>query len=102
VKAFKVNLFYRGKKTWLYYIKIKGLYKIGVTLDKGPDSIHNRFKKDKTNIDIIDKFLFQDGADAYDIEQFIIKDNNNCKYIGENVLVSGNSELFTTDIMQYK
>ena len=59
-------------------------------------------KKDKTNIDIIDKFLFQDGADAYDIEQFIIKDNNNCKYIGENVLVSGNSELFTTDIMQYK
>jgi hypothetical protein len=108
-EGFHGRTFYKNKKTVLYYLKVtknssaETAYKIGVTLfrENIQHSINERFKKDKKQVTIetIKTFLFQDGADAYDIEQYIIKDNKCYKYT-KNILKSGNSELFSEDVFK--
>ena len=96
--------YYKDKPTYLYYIKINELYKIGITIDRGEflSSINTRFEKDiKRGIDIkiITGYHFQNGAEAYELEQQLISLNKHHKYIGEDILISGNSELFTKNIL---
>jgi len=95
--------FYKDKKTILYYIKIKGLnnedlYKIGVTLYK--DSIEKSLKKRfyKQEYEIIETDIFEDGSEAFTLEQQILKFNREYRYLGEKVIKSGNTELFIKDI----
>jgi len=95
--------FYRDKKTILYYIKIKGLnnedlYKIGVTLYK--DSIEKSLKKRfyRQEYEVIETDIFEDGSEAFTLEQSILKFNREYRYLGEKVLSSGNTELFIKDI----
>jgi len=87
--------YYRNKQTLLYYVKINNLYKIGVTIH----DIHIRFNN-SDNVILIESWIFEDGAEAFIIEQNIIKNNVKNKYFGENVIKSGNTELFITDIKQ--
>lgn len=87
---------YKNRITTLYYIKVNNLYKIGITLE----SVERRFRKDKgVYIEIIKTWVFEDGSLAYDKEQEIIKNNKEFKYLGENILNGGNSELFYEDIL---
>lgn len=89
---------YKNKKTTLYFIKVENVFKIGITLT----NVNNRFKKDLrkgTNIEIINKWVFDDGSKAYQLEQKILKEFNNYQYFGTNILISGNSELFTHNII---
>jgi len=97
--------FYKNKKTILYYIKIKGLnnedlYKIGVTLYK--ESIEKSLKKRfyRQEYEIIQTDIFEDGSEAFTLEQQIIKFNREYRYLGEKVLSSGNTELFIKDIIK--
>ncbi len=104
-EGFHGREFYRNKKTWLYYLKIGELYKIGVTIDRGgyKSSIKERYQREikrGMKFNTIESFIFQDGSDAYDIEQFVINNNKCDRYVGEDVLKSGNSELFITDIFK--
>jgi len=99
--------FYRGKKTILYYIKIKGLnnedlYKIGVTLYK--ESIEKSLKKRfyRQEYEIIQTDIFKDGSEAFTLEQQILEFNREYRYLGEKVLKSGNTELFIKDITYEK
>lgn len=62
---------YKDKLTILYYIKINSMYKIGLTRK----SVESRFKEEIKNgvtIDILKTIEFEDGWDAYIIEQAVL------------------------------
>ncbi len=89
---------YIGRPTTLYYIKVDNLFKIGLTRK----SVEDRFKHDlkNINIEIIETWHFDNGEDAYDKEQKILKAYVDYRYKGENILKSGNTELFTEDVLK--
>lgn len=102
----KINL-YKNRKTILYYVKVDNYYKIGITLFDGRRSIESNILKKRFGIDIkngrsiniIKSKLYDDGSNAYITEQKIIYENKKHKYEGENMLVSGNTEMFNKNIL---
>lgn len=100
--------FYFNKQTFLYYIKVNNLYKIGITLKNKNDietAIKRRFSSDinnKINIELLNYELFSNGSEAFELEQKILLKFHNLKYIGENILKSGNSKMFTENILKDK
>lgn len=83
----------------LYYLKINScnLYKIGIT----NNSVKERYtNKELDDVTIIKEWQYENGADAYNEEQLLLKEFKYCKYTGDPILNSGNSELFTVDILQ--
>jgi len=63
---------YKNRSALLYYIKIEDVYKIGITVG----SVHSRFSTELNkgiNIDIIDTVTFDDGIEAYNKEQEILR-----------------------------
>lgn len=89
---------YENKETILYYIKINGLYKIGLTRK----SVISRYYKELESgydIEIIFTATYSNGAEAFKEEQRILKEYSNFKYKGEKMLINGgDSELFTINI----
>lgn len=85
----------------LYYLKITTsngqiLYKIGIT----NRTVNERFSLiDLNKIEIIKQKLYENGQEAYDWEQKILKMYKKYKYKGPKILDSGNTELFTEDVM---
>lgn len=83
----------------LYYIKFiyneVAYYKIGIT----NNSVKKRFKSEKNPYTIIHQELFDIGQHAYDKEQQILRDFDAYR-IKTRFLVSGNSEVFSTDILK--
>lgn len=90
-----------SKPGTLYYLKVTAvtgliLYKIGVT----NKSVNERFKlTDLQKIEVIKLKLYNLGREAYDEEQCILKKYKQYKYIGPDVLSSGNTELFIKDVL---
>ncbi len=86
----------------LYYLRITVseevvLYKIGIT----NRTVTERFtKSDLQLITIIDEWGFDNGRDAWDRERDVLNSFRKYKYLGPNVLSSGNSELFTHDVLE--
>ena len=95
-----------NKPAILYYLKIttnsnRILYKIGIT----NNSVNERFTlKELERIEIVKQKLYENGTDAYNWEQRLLAMYKQYQYVGPNILVSGNTELFTEDIiaMYYK
>lgn len=93
--------FDNNKPAILYYLKIttdkgKVLYKIGIT----NRTVNERFSlTDLKKIEIIKQKLYENGQDAYNWEQKILKKYKKYKYKGPKVLDSGNTELFTEDVL---
>lgn len=89
------------KPAILYYLRIttndgQVLYKVGVT----NRTVNERFSLvDLSKIEIIKQKSYECGREAYVIEQEILKTFKNVKYEGPNILESGNTELFTEDIV---
>ncbi len=85
----------------LYYLRVDDyvfgpLYKIGIT----NRSVFERFqKRDLEKITIISRWQFSEGVGALGKETEILRHFKRSKYKGEHVLTSGNSELFTKDIL---
>lgn len=84
----------------LYYLKIDTgseiLYKVGIT----NNSIDKRFTvRDRSLITILHQVWYRNGQEAYNEEQRILKQFKKCKYQGPDILNSGNTELFTEDIL---
>lgn len=89
---------YKNRPTTLYYIKVGSLYKIGLTMK----SVKQRFYSDVKNgvdISIIKEWNFNNGATAFDLEQQILENNQDKQYKGKKILISGNTELLTTNIL---
>lgn len=82
----------------LYYLSINSgeAFKIGIT----NRSIEERFpKRDLIKITPIRQWYFSKGQDAYYNEQLILKEFIKFKYNGLPLLTSGNTELFSVDIL---
>jgi len=60
-----------------------------------------RFGKELDFIEILETKIFQNGAEAFLLEQNIINENWKYNYKGSKVLKSGNTELFTEDIRKW-
>lgn len=93
--------FDKSKSAYLYYLKIttneeKILYKIGVT----NRTVNERFSLiDLNKIEIVKQKLYEKGQEAYDWEQKILNMYKKYKYKGPKILDSGNTELFTENVM---
>ena len=84
----------------LYYLSVKQgeAYKIGIT----NNSVKQRYSNvELQNITIIWQEEFENGQEAYDKEQEILKRYKHLKYEGEDLLKIGNTELFREDIINY-
>ena len=103
---------YRGKPTYLYYISIsdglKTQYKIGVCLKKKSKNIqvaiNKRYSSEIKTLDIkiLKSELFDDGENAYLMEQKIIMSNKNILIdYSDMMLESGYTETFHSDIIDY-
>lgn len=88
------------KPAILYYLKITTptiiLYKIGIT----NSTVNKRFTLlDREVITVLRQTEYLLGKDAYDEEQRILKEFKQFQYIGPDILSSGNTELFTQDVL---
>jgi len=91
--GFKFN-----KPAVLYYLSILGgiAYKVGIT----NRSVKDRFTHlDSTKIKILQTISYINGKEAYLAEQTILKEFEYAKYMGVDLLSSGNSELFYYDVL---
>ena len=90
-----------GKQAYLYYLKIttdtnQMLYKIGIT----NRTVNERFNlTDLSKIEIIKQKLYIDGAEALKWETKLKRMYKEYQYKGPDILSSGNTELFTEDII---
>lgn len=83
----------------LYYLSINNgeAYKIGIT----NRTVKARFKKeDYSKIQVISEEKFDLGKDALEKEQNILQKYKEYKYTGNDLLKSGNTELFNIDILK--
>lgn len=90
--------FDKTKPGILYYLSINHgqAYKIGIT----NLSVDKRYSlKELSTIRIIKTWDFAIGQEAYDAEQYYIKEYAYAKYTGDPLLVTGNTELFNCDIL---
>jgi hypothetical protein len=94
INLFKVER-YKNKMTILYYVKIGGFYKIGLT----QSSIKSRFRY-VNNIEIIDFWEYEDGAIPWKIEKAVLSETNNYK-ISKNIspIQEGWTEIRSKDIL---
>lgn len=90
--------FNKQRSATLYYLSIQNgtAYKIGVT----NTTIQKRFSSQElSTIRILKETHYEHGDDAYATEQFILKEFSYAKYTGDKLLISGNTELFNSDIL---
>lgn len=93
--------FDKNKPAILYYLKIttddgQTLYKIGIT----NRTVNERFNlTDLNKIEILKQKQYPVGQDAYEWEQKLLKLYKQYQYKGPDILSSGNTELFTEDIV---
>ena len=93
--------FDKNKPAILYYLKIttdtnQVLYKIGIT----NRTVNERFNlTDLSKIEIIKQKLYDNGQDALDWETKLKRMYKEYQYKGPDILSSGNTELFTEDII---
>lgn len=85
---------YFHEPTVLYYIKVQGLYKIGIT----KQSLEKRFSGEPS-IEIINTWQFSTGKIAYLIEQECLRATQKDQYVGSAVLTAGNTELRIKDVI---
>ena len=95
------NGFQPNKPAILYYLKIttdtnQVLYKIGIT----NRTVNERFNlTDLSKIEIVKQKLYDNGQDALDWETKLKRIYKEHQYKGPDILSSGNTELFTEDII---
>lgn len=93
--------FQPSKPAYLYYLKVttnegRELYKIGIT----NRTVNERFNlTDLSKIEIVKQKLYADGAEALKWETRLKRMYKEYQYKGPDILSSGNTELFTEDII---
>ena len=87
------------RRTMLYYLLLEHnghqYYKIGITAR----SVEGRYtKQEMEKITILHTMWFSTGAQAYSYEQTILNYYKCNKYYGEDILLSGNTEILTKPV----
>ncbi|MDB2405686.1 DUF723 domain-containing protein [Arcobacteraceae bacterium] len=87
------------KPAILYYLKIMNgvAYKIGIT----NRSIVERFGTDMEYIEVLKTWYYKLGSNAQKEETRILREFKQKKYCGQNILKSGNTELFKSDVLGF-
>jgi hypothetical protein len=86
---------------YLYYVRFDHvvygpLYKIGIT----NKSVKRRFKQEKVSFTTIKTWYFENGREAYEMEQRLHKEHAAFLYTGDKFLYhNGDRELFTRDVL---
>lgn len=92
---------YKNQKTTLYYIKINDFYKVGIT----KASVESRFKKEIDSgekIEILKTIEFEDGWEAYKLEQRILKETRHLSVQKEESPIKGGwTEVRKSDISEF-
>lgn len=86
------------KPAILYYLSVNNgqAYKIGIT----NQSVQDRYSLEElSRISILRTWEYAIGKEAYDAEQFSLKEYKYAKYTGISLLKSGNTELFSYDVL---
>lgn len=94
-----VNGFKKDKPAILYYLSINNgeAYKIGIT----NNTVTIRFSAEELKlIKVIATWDYDIGNDAYIKEQQILSKYKKYQYKGDSMLVNGNTELFTKDVLK--
>lgn len=97
-----ISGFQPNKPAYLYYLKVTTndgqiLYKLGIT----NRTVNERFNlSDLAKIEIVKQKLYENGQDALDWETKLKRMYKEYQYKGPDILSSGNTELFTEDIMK--
>jgi hypothetical protein len=89
-----------NKPGTLYYVRVSNpfgepVYKIGIT----NKTIKQRFGREFSKMVIIETWHFQNGAEAFEMEQDILNDYDADRYTGPDILNDGNDELFNLDVL---
>lgn len=85
-----------GKPAIVYYVKFGDLYKIGVS----NYSVTKRFLGEKQKPEIVEIWQHASGAEAYEFEQKVIRENAFDLYHGPPILkYTGNDEFFVRDVL---
>ena len=87
-----------SKPALLYYFRLNGLYKIGIT----NRTLKKRYLKPiRDNMSEIREWHFNNGQKAFDLEQFIIKKFKAYKYTGKSPFsdLPTTREMFTDDVL---
>lgn len=100
-KRYSAHESYKNKRTILYLVNFGEVVKIGVCLHKhkvDEVNIIRRFSRygDKIPNNIIYYQVFDDGIEAYNMEQHILETFKNIRYNGIEGPIGGRSELFST------
>ena len=74
--AFSPLTFYQNKPTRLYYVKIGDFYKIGVCKNTVSQRYSGVNLKNNFNVEVIKDIVFDNGIDAYNIEQNVLRKVN--------------------------
>lgn len=91
--------FHPTKPAILYYLKINNgeAYKIGIT----NNTVDIRFRHtDLQKIEVLKVWEFKSGYEAKYRESQILRDFKASKWVGRSLLTSGNTELFSSDVLQ--
>lgn len=84
------------KPAIVYYVRFGDLYKIGIT----NRTVRERFYAESLKPEIIEIWQFEKGADAYDFEQKVIRENAFDLYRGTPILkYTGTDEFFVRDVL---
>jgi hypothetical protein len=88
----------KGLPATLYYLYYPdyNLYKIGVTSKQ----LKHRFRYTKCRYEVLFEKYYTNGEDAFKKEQEILHEYTNYRYVGSKVLPTGNTELFTEDVLK--
>jgi Zn finger protein HypA/HybF involved in hydrogenase expression len=89
-----------SKPSILYYIEVNDngskYYKIGIT----NLTVQQRFTAvERNKIKVISTTSYMRGEDAYNEEQKLLKEYREFRYTGSAILESGNTEIFTKDVL---
>ena len=93
--------FQSNKPAIFYYLRVSipdgtHAYKVGIT----NRTVRERFKGDLRKIDVVSVRYFENGQDAYDEEQRIIRKYHDFRYKGKPVFKSaGTAEMFYMDVL---
>lgn len=88
---------YYNRKTSIYFILIDNkYYKIGLTMK----DIKSRFSSDKNKIEVLFQEIFDNGVIAYDKEKYYLNKYDKYIYNGKKIIKSGNTEIFTENILK--
>ena len=89
--------FNRNAPAIMYYVSIdnRSFYKIGIT----NRTLKKRFGADYDRIKVVKVWQYEKGIDAAAAEGRILKEFNSARYKYDDILKSGNTELFAYDVL---